>query len=121
VTVPPAGSGAGIGVNVPGAGIHATVNPNAWRYRWHNNHWWYYHPNNRWSFWNNNRWNVFREPTAAAANNPGTRRFSNRPRYESGYRGVPNSADTAAPKPNKTDKSSSERANPGDTNVAPGP
>ena len=122
VTVPPAGSGAGIGVNVPAAGIHATVNPNAWRYRWHNNRWWYYHPNSRWSFWNNNRWNAYRESNAATANNnPGTRRFSNSPRYESGYRGVPSNDHTVAPKPSNTDKNPPERTKASDTNVAPAP
>jgi hypothetical protein len=128
VTVPPAGSGAGVGINVPSAGINATVNPNAWRYRFHNNRWWYYHPTNRWSFWNNNRWNAYRDTSTAAANDPSSRRFSNAPRYQSGYRGVPSAAEntgTAAGSgpANQTnvDKSPLERANPGDASVPAGP
>ncbi len=94
VSVPPAGSRAG--ADVPAAGVQANVNSNAWRYRWHDNRWWYYHPNNRWSFWNNNRWNLFPVPAATAANNGTTRRFSNTPRYESGYRGPSVNSGTGA-------------------------
>jgi hypothetical protein len=125
VNIPPAGSGADVGINVPAAGIHANVNPNAWRYRWHNNRWWFSHPNNRWSYWNNNRWNAYREPSTAAANNYANRRFSNAPGHESGYRGLPSNAGTNAGVSNSagrsTNQSPLDRANPGDVNVAPGP
>lgn len=33
--------------------------PDGWRYRWHNNHWWYWTRSNRWSYWDNDRWVEF--------------------------------------------------------------
>ncbi len=148
VGVPPAGTGAGATVNVPAGGVQATVaNPDGWRYRWHNNRWWYWHPNNRWSYWDNNRWNAY--GTSSVASQPlRTRRFSNRPRYETGYRGVqplspstqtsptPASGATTAPATNSVpgyplvpgasagrnvNQSPLERANPGDASGPPSP
>lgn len=63
---------AGTTVQTPLAGVTAgaAANPNAWRYRYHNNQWWYYHPNSTWSVWNGNAW----APHGA---------------YSAGYRGYP--------------------------------
>jgi hypothetical protein len=39
--------------------------PDAWRYRWHRNQWWYYGPNNQWSYWTGDRWNAYQTASAA--------------------------------------------------------
>jgi hypothetical protein len=31
--------------------------PDAWRYRYSSNRWWYYMPNQHWMVWNGSRWN----------------------------------------------------------------
>ena len=33
--------------------------PDAWRYRWHENRWWYYGTNNHWLYWTGHHWNAF--------------------------------------------------------------
>lgn len=39
--------------------------PDAWRYRWHRNQWWYYGANNQWSYWMGDRWNAYQSASAA--------------------------------------------------------
>ncbi len=34
----------------------ATDRTNDWRFRFHNNHWWYWMPNNSWSFYHGTQW-----------------------------------------------------------------
>jgi hypothetical protein len=39
--------------------------PDAWRYRWHRNQWWYYGPNSQWSYWTGDHWNAYQTASAA--------------------------------------------------------
>jgi hypothetical protein len=39
--------------------------PDAWRYRWHRNQWWYYGANRQWSYWTGNHWNTYQTASAA--------------------------------------------------------
>lgn len=82
---------AGASVNAPAANANAGLagqmggnTANRWRYRYHNNHWWFYQPNNQWSYWNGNAWSGYNPQTYRQwyANRPG---FSGG--YYSGYRG----------------------------------
>jgi hypothetical protein len=41
--------------------------PDAWRYRWHRNQWWYYGTDNHWSYWSGNHWNAYADATKATA------------------------------------------------------
>ncbi len=50
------------------------ADPNHWRYRYHNNRWWYYTPQNNWLYYHNNNWNAYNANTYV-------------PRYQTGYRG----------------------------------
>jgi len=59
---------ASVNVVIPGNGnVGVAVNPgdNQWRYRWHNNNWWYWTTENRWIYRNGNAW-VNYEPVVAA-------------------------------------------------------
>ena len=75
----------------------AAVNPNAaaraeartngtiadgdrWRYRHHNNQWWYYTPQNRWMYYNNNAWSHY-DPNTYAVPNYTTGGYSNNGAY----------------------------------------
>jgi hypothetical protein len=66
---------------MPGAGVNAGVAANQsgdqWRYRWHNNNWWYWTPDNRWVYRNGNQW-VNYEPAVPAAPDAG---YSSQPAY----------------------------------------
>lgn len=44
--------------------------PDAWRYRWFENRWWYYGANNHWLYWQGNHWNAF--ASASAVDNDAT-------------------------------------------------
>jgi hypothetical protein len=45
--------------------------PDAWRYRWHEGHWWFYDASNRWQVWDGAQWHVYlTPPTAPAWNQP---------------------------------------------------
>lgn len=46
----------------------------SWRFRWHNNQWWYYTPQNSWMIYENNAWMPYSRETYV-------------PRYRTGYRG----------------------------------
>lgn len=79
------GAGASVNVAPMNAGVRAGAatpmggnGANRWRYRYHNNHWWYYHPSNQWSYWNGNAWSGY---------NPQNYRqwYANRPGYSGGY------------------------------------
>ena len=48
-----------------------------WRYKYHNNQWWYYTPQNRWMIYNNNRWGNYDPQTYVRPD----------ARYSTGYRG----------------------------------
>ncbi|HWC89646.1 MAG TPA: hypothetical protein VG433_08325 [Pirellulales bacterium] len=41
--------------------------PDRWRYRWHQNHWWYYTPQQTWLWYENNAWKPFITPPPAPA------------------------------------------------------
>jgi len=56
---------------------------NRWRYKWHNNHWWYWKPNNSWVFYHNDGWIPY-DSTTYYIYYP---RSSARGRYNTGYRG----------------------------------
>jgi hypothetical protein len=61
--------GVNVNVGVPGNGnVGVAVNRGGdqWRYRWHNNNWWYWTTENRWVYRNGNEW-VNYEPVATAA------------------------------------------------------
>ncbi len=45
----------------------AVAKPDAWRYRWFENRWWYYAPGNQWYYRTANRWQVLSSPTAEPA------------------------------------------------------
>jgi hypothetical protein len=84
-----------VNVGVPGNGnVGAAANPsdNQWRYRWHNNNWWYWTPENRWIYRNGNAW-VNYEPAVAAvpavvnANQPAVGYTPGPYGYTTGYRG----------------------------------
>lgn len=64
-------TGAALGMN----------DPNRWRYKYHNNVWWYYTPENRWMTYRNNTWSYYGPSAQASAGVP------TRP-YSSGYRGL---------------------------------
>lgn len=89
VTVPPAGTGQLPTVTTPGAvvdpnrvapavtvdGTRPAVDPDRWRFKWHNGQWWYWMANNSWVIWDGQRWMPYE------AN-----------RYTTGYRGVDDGA-----------------------------
>jgi hypothetical protein len=62
----------------PNAAVRAEARAaDQWRFRYHNNRWWYYTPGNQWMYYSNNAWqsygpNVYVAPV---------------PRYTTGYRG----------------------------------
>ncbi len=60
---------------MPARTPQATVPADRWRYKYHNNQWWYYTPNNAWMYHRNSQWNNYDAAT-----------YSN-PRYQTGYRG----------------------------------
>ena len=66
---------------MPGAGINTGVAANQssdqWRYRWHNNNWWYWTRENRWVYRNGNQW-VNYEPEVTAVPDAG---YSSQPAY----------------------------------------
>jgi len=79
--------GVNVNVGVPGNGnVGVAVNQGGdqWRYRWHNNNWWYWTTENRWVYRNGNEW-VNYEPAAAAA--VPTVGYINQPAY---YQAGPN-------------------------------
>lgn len=41
--------------------------PDRWRYRWHQNHWWYYTPQQTWLWYEHNTWKPFITPPPAPA------------------------------------------------------
>ncbi|HEX4130477.1 MAG TPA: hypothetical protein VHZ24_10555 [Pirellulales bacterium] len=45
----------------------------SWRFRHHQNRWWYYQPNGQWVYWNGSQW---MSPAMTRAPNNGYRRFS---------------------------------------------
>ena len=73
----------------PGVGVSAGVSSNAnvgvaanqsgdqWRYRWHNNNWWYWTRENRWVYRNGNEWTNY-EPAPVAVPDA---RYSGQPAY----------------------------------------
>lgn len=79
----------------------AVQNPDQWRYRYHNNQWWYYTPQNHWMTYNNGAWNRYYAPgtgVSAGVNlgntgigagvNLSTRNYYNNPyNYNRGYYG----------------------------------
>ncbi|MHB8899248.1 MAG: hypothetical protein ACYC6Y_10925 [Thermoguttaceae bacterium] len=72
---------------VPGNGnVGVAVNQGGdqWRYRWHNNNWWYWTPANRWVYRNGDEW-VNYEPTVAAV--PAVGYTSQRAYYQSSPNG----------------------------------
>ncbi len=78
--------GASVNVGVPGNGnVGVAVNQRGdpWRYRWHNNNWWYWTPANRWVYRKGNEW-VNYEPAVTAAPAVG---YTNQPAY---YQSSPN-------------------------------
>jgi len=75
-----------VNAGVPGNGnVGVAVNQRSdqWRYRWHNNNWWYWTPANRWVYRNGNEW-VNYEPAVTAAPAVG---YANQPAY---YQSSPN-------------------------------
>ena len=80
--------GAAVNVRVPGnanAGVAANQGGDHWRYRWHNNNWWYWTTENRWVYRNGNEW-VNYEPAVAAVPAVG---YSNQP-VDGSYQSSPN-------------------------------
>lgn len=65
-------------IAVPSTGVSSVTNTpvaagpqgEQWRYRWHNNNWWYWTPENRWIYRNGNDWTNY-EPTVTFAPGPG--------------------------------------------------
>lgn len=49
----------------PNAGVAANPSGDQWRFRWHNNNWWYWTPENRWVYRNGNEWTNY-EPAVTA-------------------------------------------------------
>ena len=87
--------GASVNFGVPGnANVAVAANPGGdqWRYRWHNNNWWYWTTANRWVYRNGNEW-VNYQPAAAAVpavaytNQPAYGYSSGPYGYTTGYRG----------------------------------
>jgi hypothetical protein len=68
-------------LQTPGAGANAGVAANQsgdqWRYRWHNNNWWYWTPENRWVYRNGNEWTNY-EPAVTAVPDAS---YSSQPAY----------------------------------------
>ena len=82
----PQTSGVNVKVGAPGNGnVGVAVNQGGdqWRYRWHNNNWWYWTAENRWVYRNGNEW-VNYEPAVAAAPAVG---YTSQPAY--GYTSGP--------------------------------
>jgi hypothetical protein len=52
---PRAAANASVASNA-GVDVAASRSGNRWRYRWHNNNWWYWTPENRWVYRNGNEW-----------------------------------------------------------------
>jgi hypothetical protein len=59
------------------AGVAANQRGDQWRYRWHNNNWWYWTPENRWVYRNGNEWTNY-EPAIAPIPDA---RYSSQPAY----------------------------------------
>jgi hypothetical protein len=75
-----------VNAGVPGNGnVGVAVNQSGdqWRYRWHNNNWWYWTPADRWVYRNGNEWTNY-EPAVTAAPAVG---YTNQPAY--GYTSGP--------------------------------
>ena len=59
------------------AGVVANQSGDQWRYRWHNNNWWYWTTENRWVFRNGSEWTNY-EPAVTAVPDA---RYSSQPLY----------------------------------------
>jgi hypothetical protein len=67
------------------AGVNVQTD-NDWRYKWHNNQWWYYNPQNQWMVHHNNAW-VGPSRGGVYLDSNGVPLFGGGARYSTGYRG----------------------------------
>jgi hypothetical protein len=88
--------GATVNVGVPGtAGVAVRQRGDQWRYRWHNNNWWYWTVENRWVYRNGNEW-VNYAPAVAAAPAAG---YASQPAYtgQPAYASQPDNGNPSGP------------------------
>jgi len=73
------------------ANTSANLQQDQWRYRYHNNQWWYWMPGNYWMTYNNGGWNRYNAAVGAAVGvGPLAARAYVAPRYNNGYYGYNN-------------------------------
>lgn len=72
--------------NIRSGAAATTNNSDQWRFKYHNNHWWYYTPQNSWVFWYDNNWQPYDATTYY--NYYPRRGAAYSGRYSTGYRGV---------------------------------
>jgi hypothetical protein len=71
---------ADVNANAAGRASARANDADRWRFKYHNNQWWYYTPQNQWMYHANNNWQTYDRDTYAAP----------APRYTTGYRGYNN-------------------------------